>query len=271
MGHNIAPEHGLPVPGDEISAQLSDEADIVRFFALRLHGFLSPAFSQVEGFIGTEVELPGGKKRNEFIQHPRNELKGLGLADVQGVMMHTVDHGGRQSSLHFAQMAVGFCMQELKKMTEAGQARHQLDAPAGTVGIQIQDLLSGQGPDVPPDLGQIPEQIGVLHIELKLIQLEKAGDVGQLFQGFQGGHPPPGHIMIKAAGREAGRILHGAAGQAAAGLAKHLPEGLNAVKDSDIRTAPDAYSPGRNLQMAGLRIQAAVRPQGDVSFPGSAA
>ena len=62
-------------------------------------------------------------------------------------------------------------------MAEAGQGGHQLDVTGGAVGVQLQDVVGGEGGVVPPGLGQIPEQIGVLNVQLPLVDLVAAEQI----------------------------------------------------------------------------------------------
>ena len=143
-------------------------------------------------------------------------------------------------------------------MAESRQRRDQLDMPFPAIGIQFQDILRLQRILVPPGLAEVPEQIRMLNVQLKLVDLVFTQQIHNLFQAVQGENPAAGNILIEPPVFEIRPVFNFQAGQHSPVPPDPLPQGTDAVEQSLIAAAGNPDSIGRNRQPVMIRLQCGV-------------
>ena len=83
----------------------------------------APSLSQIEGLIGTDVELSGGEQGCKFPDLSLNKTGALRRRHIDGVVVHTSSQRKRHGlrALQFTQVAVMLRAQHLIKVSEGGQ------------------------------------------------------------------------------------------------------------------------------------------------------
>ena len=270
--NDIAPEHGRSALLCHDIAELADKIDIIGALAHCGHGLPAPSPTQIKGLVGTNVEQAGGEQRHKLPQHSLHQRQSFRVGDIQRVVLHPVRHGGVHLTGRgqFCQMAIAAGVEQFEQMPETGQGWHQLHMPEAAVFIQFHDLLRRQWFTRAPQLRQIPEQVGMLNIQLQLIKLIKAGFIHQMPEPCQRRRAATGDIVIKAPVGKNRFICNRHCRKHASALTDDLAQGLNSIKQTRRIVARKRRIAGGDLQPVPLRASA-ENSQHNIPFAGFAA
>ena len=108
----------------------------------------------------------------------------------------------------FRQRLVGIMAKPFFHVPKTVLVGHELNAMKGAVIIQPEEVLSLPGGRLTPDTVMSGIGEGVLHVELKLIELELPKDLDQFLKGLPVGHLAPADIEHESTNLEARHILN---------------------------------------------------------------
>ena len=118
--------------------------------------------------------------------------------------------------------------------------------------VQLQYFLRRKRRIVAPGLAQMAEQIGMLDIQLPLVDLVAAQDIGIALQRGQRRHAAAGAIQIIGAGGQIGRILNFQRGQLHAVTLHPLAQRHHAVEQRLVAAAGHSDSLRQHMDAIGL-------------------
>ena len=168
---NITPHHRLAAHLGQVRAELFDKADIGFVLSDPFAVFAALAFAQIEGFIRTEIKAVGAEQRAIFVNHPADQRKAVRIGNIQRVVVLLVPRikGALLRMIQLTQVRKLTGSEHLIQMAEGGNRRNQLDSTVIAIAVQLQNFFRSQRVIVAPDLAEIPKQVGVLDVQLKLI------------------------------------------------------------------------------------------------------
>ena len=149
-------------------------------------------------------------------------------------------------------------------MPEGGQRRHQLDVARGAVIVQFQNVVGGQRRVVAPCLGQIAEQVGVLDVQLPLVDLAAAQQICHALQIVQLRHTPARAVQIVPAVRQIRPVLDEQARQHRAAALHQLDQRLHAVAQGFVIPGGHRHALGRNGDCIMARGLCGIQAKGKI-------
>ena len=170
---DISPEHGRLALFDQEFKQLLDIFHVQNAFSLFFRKRCAPSRSQVKGLVCADIEFIRPEQLHILINHFLNQGNGIPVGHIYRMVMHSVlkTESLFKAARQFTEMLEGPGLQQLIEMAECSDGRHQFHSSLIAVLIQFKHFFRGHGSLVPPQLGEITEQICMLHIELQLVHL----------------------------------------------------------------------------------------------------
>ena len=140
-------------------------------------------------------------------------------------------------------------------MPEGRQGRDQFNMPLPAVSVQLQDVLRLQRILVAPGFAEIPEQIGMLNVQLELVDLVFTQEIHKLLQRVQFQHASAGDILIETPVQKIRPVFDSDAGKHCAVAADPLPQGADPVEQRFVASSGDPDSVFGHSQLIAFRRQ----------------
>ena len=204
---DVAPEQHLPVAVRDEAVDLAQEVQIDGRLAALGAGFRRAAATQVERLVQADVEATAHKLRQQLVVEAAEELDNPRIGRAQAERFGVDGEGVAEPFGHLRQRAVPVMDEPAVEMAEAVLVRGQFDESLAAVGVERADLGGGEGGGVAPDILVAFVGVGVLDVELEVVDLPLRQTVDQTLQVRHRGHPVPAHVQHRAADREIGPIL----------------------------------------------------------------
>ena len=156
-------------------------------------------------------------------------------------------------------------------MPEGRQGRNEFNVPGSTVIIQFHNLLRRQRRILAPCFAQITEKIGMLNIELPLIDLVTAENICHLFQIIHRRDTSAGAVLIIASVSKIGPVLNFQRGKYSTVLFNILAQCLHTVAECFIAAGFQRDTFRRDAQRVTVLRQGGIHRKYSVACPGLAA
>ena len=248
---------------------IQQEIQIDATYTLPLHQRLAPSPPQFESFITADVEQLAAEVGQQLGVQTFNKRQHFGNSRRQRrwKMGHTPWR--REFDVDFRQIAVLSMFKPAFHVTEAVLVGHEIDMPFAAIGIEIEYLLRCQRRGMLPYLPVLFVSKGMLHVELKLVDLPAGEPVNQIIERLHCGHSAAADIMHHAARREVGPIVYDQLRQGRPLRLQQLPQRLNTIENVSqvMRGNDDTFS--RDCQSISLSLRNGCI-QGEQHLPGGA-
>ena len=265
---DISPEHGRLALFDQEFKQLLDIFHVQNAFSLFFRKRCAPSRSQVKGLVCADIEFIRPEQLHILINHFLNQGNGIPVGHIYRMVMHSVlkTESLFKAARQFTEMLEGPGLQQLIEMAECSDGRHQFHSSLIAVLIQFKHFFRGHGSLVPPQLGEITEQICMLHIELQLVHLIEGKDIHHFLHVFQSLNTSSGSIMVKASVFHIRLVVNCYMGKKSSALAHNLTQCLNGPSKGRQAAAAQECSFFLNFQSIVLLAQRSIHHQQDISL-----
>ena len=245
-------------------------AEIQAALALLFGECLASTLTQIKRLIITDIEFAAAEKRAVFVNQPFYKIQCIGIGYVQGMVMPCI--GITERNLfrvrQLAEVAAGFCAENAIHMPEGRQGRNEFNVPGSTVIIQFHNLLRRQRRILAPCFAQITEKIGMLNIELPLIDLVTAENICHLFQIIHRRDTSAGAVLIIASVSKIGPVLNFQRGKYSTVLFNILAQCLHTVAERFIAAGSQCDTFRRDAQRVTVLRQGGIHRKYSVACPG---
>ena len=209
MEDDVAPElHPAPPLGAGLVNAL-EEVQVDLCGAAGLCLLLAPPLAQLPGLVAAYVEHGASEVRKVFVIQTLDKLQTFGGGGQGGTVAAAAAPRVLKSIGALGQVPVLGVAEPAFEVAEGVEVGHQFDETVGAVGVDLQNLLVGEGACIVPDRFVVAEGEGMFDVELELVDAQAGEAIDEQLERLQGGHLAAAYVHHDAAGRKVRRVVYG--------------------------------------------------------------